>query len=462
MKPGVKQYAAWGLAGLAAVFLVWLIIACWIPVMRLETIKNQAFAGGYATPPRNEDTGWVEARQSDGVAPEYFPLASDVLTGTCYPTAPSKRFDVGVEQNGFRELYHRQYPGRNVFTPAGLNFEHIFTGRIADESRNHFSPRKEACILRVLRANSVSLFWPAETSAWGVASEMTYTMAGGPCLDMTFRTALRKTPESDYLVYMWASYLNETRGHYVHFWGVRDIHRFTGAYYKGNIQWVRFGERPRSMAKHEDAVVPYLGVPDLEYDEEALSRVNLNILDPCAFLLPFFYGLVDGDGDPGTTGDDMVYLMMFDEAAPLRFVMFDFTSKVNAPVWDWQYVIHRPRPDVTYQYRARFIYKPFAGTEDVVKEYVSWLKGLEAPRHELRIAVEPKEGGEIFPSGLDGMYGDGVRIYFGVNPAQGWEFDHWEGAVDDVKRRYTGIKMDGTEDLRAVCRPSRLLRGCGG
>lgn len=460
MRKRLARYGLWFLAGaLPAIVLgavgVWLIY-----LFSLETVKTVLPPEGISTPAFGDDVYW--ASPGEGEFPgdrTAFQGANGFLSGACFATEPSPNVASAEEQSGFRELYHAMFPGRNLYRSVGLNFEHILSGSAEDEPRNWFGPRKKACALRADSERSVSLFWPADTSDWGAASEMTYTLGDGPYLDLTFRTTLQTPVNRPYLVYMWASYIKAARDHCIHFTGAREVFTPKTGYQKARIQRVRFGEREIGRGKNENAAVPYLGTPELDRDDIP-AYINIDNAERCAFLLPYFYGVMDGDGDPSTPGDDMMYLMMFDQAEPMRFVMFDFSGDVHQPVWDWQYVIHRPVPGRNYGYRARLVYKPLQGAEDAANEYVTWLKGLEPPRHQLDIEVTPEGSGESVPNGLKGAYGDGVRVYFGVNPSPGWTFDHWEGPVDQPHRRYTGLRMGGDSRVLAVCRPDTGW-GCG-
>ncbi len=91
------------------------------------------------------------------------------------------------------------------------------------------------------------------------------------------------------------------------------------------------------------------------------------------FLLPFYYGLA---------GDGMVYAMMFDQEAPVRFALWNFIRDERghpdprSPAWDWQYVIRAPETGRTCRYRARLLYRPFAGREAVRRAYEEWMAGL--------------------------------------------------------------------------------------
>jgi hypothetical protein len=163
--------------------------------------------------------------------------------------------------------------------------------------------------------------------------------------------------------------MNRTRERKYHFWG-----------HDGEKEgWISFGDD--TDGGFETGTVSFLGVPDLPYEE---GSQTLNILEHPSkkFVLPFYYGLVDGVGDLETTNDTMAYIMMFDQKDPIRFALWNFirNSSGNAdphsPAWDWQYVIRDPEIGRKYGYRARMLYKPFVNAEDVRKEYEEWAEGL--------------------------------------------------------------------------------------
>ena len=198
-----RRLIRYGLIGLPLVLTLAVlgVGGLWLAhVISLETVLTTIPAEGFQTPALDEDVAWASAPGPDPASGDReFRGENAFLSGACFPTEPALDVKSGEAQNGFRELFHVAYPGRNLYRSVGLNFEHILSGHGVDEPRNWFSPRKEACELRVKSEESVSLFWPAESSAWGAASEMTYTLADGPCLDMTFRTTLRDSVDRPYL-----------------------------------------------------------------------------------------------------------------------------------------------------------------------------------------------------------------------------------------------------------------------
>jgi hypothetical protein len=250
---------------------------------------------------------------------------------------------------------------------------------------------------------------------------------------------------------MWANYMQGVRAPTIQFWGMRDFTEINSGLGNGTVGWVYLnGVRGGKSSDSGEGIVHYLGTPALPVEP---GVVNLNYLDYSSipFLLPFFFGIVDGDGNLSTKQDNMVYVMMFDQAEPVRFIMWDFSKGDGHPVWDWQYVLRKPQSAQTYGYRARVVYKPYVGPDDVAAEYVKWIKSLGNPRHRLRIGIDPPESATVFPADSAGTYGDRVQVYFGINPAPGWHFDHWEGNVTYKKRRFTRIDMNADETVHAVC-----------
>ncbi len=278
--------------------------------------------------------------------------------------------------SGFNPLYHALFPGQNLYDGGlvGLNFEHIFNGTVADRDITMFTPRKDPCTVVRHSETSASLRWPAEGSAWGMACEMKYTLVGENAVDLEFAATptTAKFPLG-YAAMMWASYMNHTRDRTIHFYGKSD-----------QEGWVSFGDDTDDG--FETGTVSYYGVADLPYEE---SAETLNVIEhpKKKFLLPFFYGLVDGDGDPATTDDTMVYIMMFDQVAPIRFALWNFNRDATGkpdptrPAWDWQYVIRGPELGKTYGYKARVVYKPFVSPEDVRREYETWAGNPNRVQH---------------------------------------------------------------------------------
>ena len=298
-------------------------------------------------------------------------IFSNHFIGTIVEDVPGE----AIMGAGFRPLVHTAFPHQNLYRDdaVGLNFEHILNGVAADRDINRFTPRLDPQSLVSHADNEASIIHRVGDSTWQIDSEMRYVLREENAIDMTFTVTLHEDRfPLGYVAFMWASYMNRTRERRIHLYGEKD----------GCEGWISFGDAKEESAEgFETGTVSAVGVPDLPYEREADT---LNILEDPAkkFLLPFYYGLVDGDGNLDTVDDTMVYIMMFDQVDSIRFAMWNFIrttggkSDPHSPAWDWQFAIRSPIVDQPYGYRARMVYKPFAGREDVVAEYEQWNRGL--------------------------------------------------------------------------------------
>lgn len=291
-------------------------------------------------------------------------LSNAVWTGRLYDNVGNE----GREGSGFNPLWHRLYAGQSLFRldAVGLNFEHIFDGSEKHKELAMFTPRKDATRLEVHSAESVTVHWPAEGSSWGVECAMRYTLSADDAVDMEFSAIPREDRfELGFAAMMWASYMNHTRDRLIHFYGTQD----------GEEGWISFGEDTGDG--FETGTVAYAGATPLPYEEGA-QTLNLIEHPTKKFLEPFYYGLVDGDGDTATDDDMMAYVMMFDRTEPIRFAMWNFIrdaegkADAHSPAWDWQYVIRDPEVNGRYGYRARMQYVRFENAESVRRLYEGW------------------------------------------------------------------------------------------
>lgn len=285
----------------------------------------------------------------------------------------------------FQPLKHAGFPGQNFYRndQGGLNFEHVMNGTEADEKINWFTPRTDVHKLVRESASSATVIHEASDSSWGIESRMTYTMSGGNGLDMVFRVRMHEDRfPLGYVAFMWASYMNRTRGRKIHFWGELD----------GEAGWLSFGDD--TADGFETGTVAAVGVPALTYEPRS-ATLNVVENERKRFVHPFYYGLVDGDGNLATTDDDMAYVMMFDQCEPIRFALWNFiedddtkSPDPHSPAWDWQYVIRNPtirgrracrfrdENKQWYGYRARLEYVPFSSREDILHRYEVWSESL--------------------------------------------------------------------------------------
>lgn len=294
-------------------------------------------------------------------------MASASLNGDVRDNAGN----TGRQGNGLNPLYYVAFPGQNVFRDdhVGLNFEHVFNGVAADRGRSRFSPRTDPCRISASSEDSTALEWPAEGSSWNAACQATFTMRDD-AIDLAFSIVPHEPVWGQgYLAMMWASYMNHARERAIHFYG-RD---------KGREGWVAFGEDTGDG--FETGTIRWDGAEPLPYEEGAEA---LNIVEhpTKTFLLPFFYGLVDGDGRAETADDTLAYVMMFDQRESIRFAVWNFIRDHEdrpdpaSPAWDWQFVVRNPNVGGEYGYRARLCVLPFTDAESLRREYETWAASL--------------------------------------------------------------------------------------
>ncbi len=281
----------------------------------------------------------------------------------------------GRQGSGFNPLFYAAYPGKSIYSTkdTGLNFEHIFNGVAADKAISMFTPRKDPVELIQQSTNAVLLHWPSSPSAWGMDCCMTYTLADRNALDIRFTvTPTRERFGQGYAALMWAGYMACARDRRIYFYGMD----------KAREGWITFGED--IDGGFETGTVSCQGVKSLPYEKDSQS---LNIVEHPSkhFLKPFYYGLIDGDQNLGTTNDTLAYLMMFDQATSIRFAMWNFVKDLTGnadphrPAWDWQFVIHQPIVGQHYSYRARLVICPFTNRDDILHIYEKWAQTLPSP-----------------------------------------------------------------------------------
>jgi hypothetical protein len=303
-----------------------------------------------------------------GPGPEKSGRSIQIGNGYFQGTLHDNRANQKRQGAGFNPLTYYLYPRQNIFRDdaVGLNFEHIMNGSAADAAISMFTPRKDNCTVEKINDSSAVIVHKAKDSSWHVESEMTYTLTGENCIDLQFRVILSENKFLlGYIAFMWASYMNCTVDRRLHFRGKDGTEE----------GWLAFGEDTEkgfetgTIAYSESAALPY----------EAGAKV-LNIIEnpQKKFTLPFYYGLVHGSGLEQSVQDTMVYIVMFDQTDPIRFAMWNFFTDADgrpdthSPAWDWQYIIRNPQIDQKYGYRARIIYKPYRGRDDIKIEYEKW------------------------------------------------------------------------------------------
>jgi hypothetical protein len=297
-----------------------------------------------------------------------FQISNGYFTGILHDNESNRE----RQGSGFNPLTHYLYPKQNLFhdDAVGLNFEHIMNGTAKDADICMFTPRRDVCSVQRQSEYSASIIHKAENSTWNMDSEITYILSGKNSIDIEFKVTLRKNRfPLDYVAFMWASYLNCTFDRRIYFVGRNN----------GEEDWVAFGEDTEDG--FETGTIAYHGVDHLPY-EKATKTLNIIESPTKKFIHPFYYGLVHGSGRIDCQEDTMVYIMMFDQKETIRFAMWNFIKDsdgipdTHSPAWDWQFVIREPQINREYGYRARVVYKPYIGRDDVKEEYLRWVSGL--------------------------------------------------------------------------------------
>ncbi len=388
-------------------------------------------------------------------------LQGAYLGGALYASTPELG-PLYTEQNGFRSFYHRLCPERDLFRDAGWNFEHIFGGEAADEGRNFYAPRVAPSYIVQHSECSASLCWPATTLAWPFDAQMRFELCEGEWVDITFRAKAIAPVNRPYVGFMWASYLAGAHESRLHFLGFEEQTAGRGKTY-GKVAWTDLGSPNKKTRKETPlaGAVACFGMPILLNDHDPRYLNHFQWPDR-VFLLPLYYLLLDGDADPATPGDTMVYAMMFDRAEAIRPALWHTIGDPSKPAADWQFIVRDPRPGEVYGYTARCLYKPFGGVDALLDDYTAWRQVAPEAGHRLEVRVEPPEAGYVYPRGTPGHYAAGSSVYFGAEAHPGWKFVRWEGAVAEPRNRYTRLVMERAASVTAVFRRNYLERTTAG
>ena len=269
-------------------------------------------------------------------------------------------------KNGLLELYYADCPETNLLSWGGLNCERVFNGIMRDRAlMDHFSPREDPCHITQEGPRQVTLHWPSEGSQWGVESKMTFTGTEDGYLDLAFSMVLTRDVWSyaefdpPFVGLLFASYLGVNRARAMYFYGEND----------GSIGWIensadRKQDFPNFRATGASPVTIPPGNPGLVCSASSDGR---------KYILPFYYGLLDGDGNKTTTDDTMMFLLMFDRCDGIQFGYAAFNLGDKGPALDWEFIVSRPQVNTAYGFNARLCIKPFVSPEDALDEYDAWV-----------------------------------------------------------------------------------------
>jgi hypothetical protein len=238
---------------------------------------------------------------------------------------------------GLGAIRHRQQP-RSLFVPtfAGLNLEHIIDGsKQSDEVL--FEPRKVPMQLRKVN-DHVAELWQAATPHYGVESCHRFEMLDDGTIEMTFEcVAHRKTWVHDYLMFFWASYIDQPESLDIHFVGSKQGD-------SGETDWIR-GTTPR----HGVAAV-HRASDDLRHFPH---------VQPFPLELPFaFSNHRYAESWYAGKCRGMLFAHVFRKLDQIRFAQSPSGGGLGCPAWDFQWIIDNCQVGQRYQLVMRIAYQP--------------------------------------------------------------------------------------------------------
>ena len=264
----------------------------------------------------------------------------------------------GVEESGYNGialLSHTREP-RNLFSPAGLNLEHIFDGERRPEVwEERVEPRYAPMVLTRPSAMTVQLHQPS-TPQHKLESWTTLTVTPPHYIDFVFEcTPLAQTYPRGYIGLFWASYLNAPENLAIHFIGKAPDER--------SLRWVQHASNDHNVR----STVRFINEGQVPTFGEQHAPTLYTEFAEVYYAFPFYYGRYH----------DMVLIVMFDRTEGIRVTMSPRGAGRNPdgttnPAWDWQWFLFNPQVGQKYSYRARVVYKPWVSNRDVVSEYERW------------------------------------------------------------------------------------------
>lgn len=80
------------------------------------------------------------------------------------------------------------------------------------------------------------------------------------------------------------------------------------------------------------------------------------------YSLPFYYGRFH----------NMALAYFFKSSEVIRLTQSPTGGGITNPAWDFQWLIPKPVAEKVYSFKARIVYKPFTGNQDMLEEYEKW------------------------------------------------------------------------------------------
>jgi len=265
----------------------------------------------------------------------------------------------GQHGSGYNGVWSVQHSAgkRSLFVPdyAGMNLEHIITGEHLEDGKTFFEPRHAAMSLKPISDSEAELYQPP-TPTFQVESWTRFQLVAPHYLDMSFRCVAHKAVfPRGYLALFWASYINAPSDKSIYFLGGKDDQKDL---------WTQF-----CTQWHNDQSTVRYRNDDFEMTFPEGGRETLfKSLSRLRFDQPFFYG----------NFDDLIWLVMFDRTAGIRFAHSPSGGGDNPalqttnPAWDFQFLIQKPEVKKEYGFRIRTVLRPRCSRNELLEEFKNW------------------------------------------------------------------------------------------
>ncbi|KPL05672.1 hypothetical protein AMJ85_11305, partial [candidate division BRC1 bacterium SM23_51] len=171
-------------------------------------------------------------------------------------------------------------------------------------------------------------------------------------VDVSFRCVVHDAGffQHGYTGLFWASYINAPKDRRVHFLGLGPGDR--------KPRWISAFSPKHGVASTHVGV----GDPGEIFFAPDFNATLASHFSDYRFSEPFFYGRFR----------NMVLVYMFDPAEGIRFSQSPTGGGEKNPAWDFQFVVRDFRLNQPHGYRARLVYKPFVGRQDILDEFRRW------------------------------------------------------------------------------------------
>ncbi len=260
--------------------------------------------------------------------------------------------------NGLWSLQHRT-GSRSLFVPgvAGLNLEHIISGKGEADRDVFFEPRRSPMELRQVSDAEAELYQPPARFTH-LESWTTFTLRPPHIIDMSFRC--RATQHSfpyGYIGLFWASYINAPLDKSMYFRGGLEGGTRTG--------WSQLCTPAHNA---QSTVRGRMDRLQMEFPPGSPNALYKNF-SPLRYDLPFFYG----------NFENHTFLVMFDRGDGIRLTHspsgggWNSALETTNPAWDFQFLVANYEVNVEYHVGARILFCERISREQILAEVEKWV-----------------------------------------------------------------------------------------